>query len=196
MKIFKKILAIVLILLAIFIVISLFLPSDIKVERSLIINAPAYIVFQQVNNFKNWEKWSPWFKMDTIMEKKYSGSESGNGSKINWHSNNKNVGSGSMIITNSYEPDSILIDMNFMQNGIAKTKFCFKNEIAGTKIIWTMNSYIAQNPISKYFGLFIDKMLGADIEDGLASLKKICESFPKTQKYEIGLTSKEYYPVK
>ena len=61
----KKILIVVAVLVAI---VGVFLgyvamqPGDFRIERSAKMNAPANVVFDQVNDFHNWEAWSPWAK--------------------------------------------------------------------------------------------------------------------------------------
>jgi len=45
-------------------------PTEYRVERSSTIDAPAKLVFDQVNNHKLRDAWSPWEKMDPDMGKK------------------------------------------------------------------------------------------------------------------------------
>lgn len=35
---------------------------------------------------------------------------------------------------------------------------------------------MGNNPIAKYFGLLMDKLIGADFERGLNNLKTVCET--------------------
>jgi effector-binding domain-containing protein len=191
MKILKKIIIWVLIIIVLLSLISLFLPSKIEISRSIKIEAPGDIVFKHVNNLKSWEKWSPWFLLDTAMEKKYSSPEEGKGASVQWTSENKKVGNGTLIIKKSSKPDSILIDMNFMESGTARVGFYFYPDSAGTKIIWTFKSGIGINPIVKYFGLIMKKMVGSDFDKGLISLKKYCESLPKEPQFKIELAKIE-----
>jgi hypothetical protein len=39
-------------------------PSEFRIVRSATISAPSPAVFAQVNDFHNWEAWSPWAKLD------------------------------------------------------------------------------------------------------------------------------------
>jgi hypothetical protein len=71
MKALKIILITVLILVGAFIILNAFLPAKYEVERSVNINAPKEIVFEQVVDFKNWEQWSPWLAMDSTMTFNY-----------------------------------------------------------------------------------------------------------------------------
>jgi hypothetical protein len=60
MEILKRVAIGLLIASVLFIIIGLSLPKKTVVERSVIINAPVALVFGNVNNLKNHEKWDPW----------------------------------------------------------------------------------------------------------------------------------------
>ena len=178
MKILKKIAIALATIILLFAIISFFLPSKAHVERSLVINAPAQIIFNQVNNLKKWEKWSPWEKLDPQMKSSYEGPEAGVGAKHSWQSENRNVGSGNMTITSVVPNQDIQIAMDFMEHGTAIGAFKFDNAVGGTKVTWSMKSDMGMNPVKKFFGLMMDKMVGNDFEKGLNSLKEIAEGMP------------------
>src|SRR5688572_6268546 len=146
MKILKKILlglgAVILLLL----IISLFLPSGAFVERSITIKAPASVVFEQINTLKNWEKWSPWHKIDTAMAIVYEGPASGAGAKYTWKSEHPQVGNGSLTIVSSTPNDSIISSLDFMEGGLAKGGYYFTQTDSGTVVRWTMGCDMGWNP--------------------------------------------------
>ena len=41
-----------------------------------------------------------------------------------------------------------------------------------TNVKWVMEGDMGNNPIKKYFGLMMDKMMGPDFENGLKNLAK------------------------
>ena len=43
------------------------------VQRSATIAAPADVVFGMINDFHQWEAWSPWAKIDPAMKTTYTG---------------------------------------------------------------------------------------------------------------------------
>jgi len=188
MKIVKGILITLVVLAGIICIVGFLSPAHVHVERSLTINAPAEIIHGQINNLKNWNNWSPWYKMDTAMKIEYNGTDAGAGAGYKWESNNDNVGKGDMTITSS-TPDSISTAMNFMENGTATGKFVFAKSDSGTTVTWSMESDMGMNPIGRIFGLFMDGMLGPDFEKGLASIKEFTEAIPTGPKlyrgYEI-----------
>ena len=118
MKILKKIGIVLLVLVALVCIVGFCLPSKVKVERTLVINAPAEIVFEQVNNLKNWDKWAVWNQIDPNMKKEYFGPEKGAGSGYSWTSENRNVGKGKITNTNRKKHEQINTSPNFTNWGI------------------------------------------------------------------------------
>src|SRR5512146_255816 len=109
----KKILLVLLVVIAILALVSAFLPSKIHVERSVTINRPPKVVFDQVNNLKVWKNWSYWDNIDPNMKSTYEGPESGPGAIHSWSSDHEKVGTGSMTIVEVSEPNSILTSLTF-----------------------------------------------------------------------------------
>ena len=86
--------------IVVFIIIVALQPTEFRVVRSAIISAPPPAVFAQVNDFHNWEAWSPWAKIDPAMRQTYEGAPAGAGVIYTW-AGNKEVGEGRMTITES-----------------------------------------------------------------------------------------------
>jgi effector-binding domain-containing protein len=188
MKILKVIILSLVVLVAIAAVVGFISPAHVHVERSLTIKAPSEIIHSQINELKNWTKWSPWYKMDSTMQIEYNTVASGAGAGYKWVSNDKKVGCGEMTITSSTK-DSISTAMNFSDNGIATANFILSgsgnpNDSSNgqTNVTWTMDMDMGMNPVGRIFGLFMDKMVGSDFENGLKNLKKISEAVPARPK--------------
>ncbi|HEX8514635.1 MAG TPA: SRPBCC family protein [Bacteroidia bacterium] len=176
MRILKKILLVLAVIFGLFILISLFLPSKVKVERSAMINAPTAVVFGQVNNFHHWPKWSYWDNIDPAMTNKYEGPESGKGARHFWESSHKDVGHGNITIVESTPNSIILTDLEFEGMGTSHGGWLFKDTTGGC--VATTYMEIEMGFFQRVFGLMMDGMLGADFEKSLAGLKKHCESLP------------------
>jgi len=58
----KKFLIAIAAIIVVFVVVVALQPSEFRIVRSATISAPAPAVFAQVNDFHNWEAWSPWAK--------------------------------------------------------------------------------------------------------------------------------------
>jgi uncharacterized protein YndB with AHSA1/START domain len=174
---FKKILLVVIALIAVLAVVIQFQPSTFSVTRTAAINAPAEKVFELVNDFHNWEKWSPWAKLDPAAKYTFSGSPSGNGAIYAW-AGNSDIGEGKMTITASEPFTRIGIELAFIKPfpSTAQNDFHFASKDNVTEVTWTMSG--ENNFLSKAFCFFMggmDKMIGPDFERGLALMKSAAE---------------------
>ena len=163
-----------------FIVVVMLQPDEFRVERSAAMNAPASAPFAQVNDFHNWEKWSPWAKLDPAMKQTFEGAPAGVGAIYSWTGNSE-VGEGRMTILESKPNELIRIKLDFIKpfESTSDTVFTFKPDGANTIVTWTMAG--KNNFMAKAFHLFMnmDKLVGGDFEKGLASMKSIVEAGPK-----------------
>lgn len=177
----KKILlgagAAVALLIVVFAIAVLMQPSEYRVQRSLAMAAPQERVFEQVNDFHNWQPWSPWAKLDPNAKYTFEGPPSGTGAIYRWAGNDK-VGEGHLTITESQPPESIRLKLVFIKPmpGVADTEFTFKPEGERTRMTWTMSGK-NEDFMSKAFCLFMnmDTMIGGDFEKGMALIKEIVE---------------------
>jgi len=179
----KKILialVVILAILGVFAAVVAMQPADLRVTRSGTIPAPPGEVFAQVNDFHNWEAWSPWAKIDPAAKNTFEGPSSGVGAVFKW-SGNSEVGEGSMTITESKPNERILIDLHFIKpfEGTDITEFTFKSEGDQTVVTWTMTG--RKNFISKGICMFMDmdKMVGGKFDEGLANIKAVVEKGKK-----------------
>jgi hypothetical protein len=176
----KKIVIGVVLLLAAFMVIVALQPADFVITRSANVSAPAADVFAQVNNFHQWEAWSPWAKLDPAMKVTYKGPEAGAGAIYSWDGNS-DVGAGRMTLLESRTNELVRIKLEFLKPfaAVSSTDFSFQPEGEKgdqTVVTWTMAG--KNNFISKAFCLFMnmDKMVGGDFEKGLAQMKSLVEA--------------------
>jgi hypothetical protein len=83
-------------------------PSEFRVVRSATVAAPAAAIFAQVNDFRKWEHWSPWAKLDPAAKAIFEGPPAGRGSIFSW-AGNSSVGEGRMTLTESRPNELIRI---------------------------------------------------------------------------------------
>jgi hypothetical protein len=173
----KKILIALAVIVIVFVVIVALQPSEFRVARTAAISAPPPAVFAQVNDFHNWEAWSPWAKLDPAAKNSFEGPSAGIGAIFKWSGNNE-VGEGRMTITESRPSDLIKIKLDFTKpfEATNTTEFTFKPEGNQTMVTWSM--FGTNNFIAKAFCLFnsMDKMIGGQFEKGLAQMKSVAES--------------------
>ena len=170
----KKILLILAAIIVVFLSATAFQPADFRITRKAVIPAPPAAVFAQINDFHNWQAWSPWARLDPNAKNSFDGPASGVGSKFSWSGNNE-VGEGSMKITASKPDESVVMDLVFTKPFAATnlTEFTMKPEGGGTELTWSMSG--KNNFIGKAVSLFIncDKMVGTKFEEGFANLKGV-----------------------
>jgi hypothetical protein len=179
-KVIKKTLIVLAALILIFLVIVALQPSDFKVVRTAKFAATAPTAFAQVNDFHNWEAWSPWAKLDPNSKSTFEGPTAGTGATFKWAGNDK-VGEGRMTIIESHPSDLIRIDLEFIKPfaGTSLTEFTFKPDGDQTLVTWSMSGH--NNFLAKAVCMFMnmDKTVGGDFEKGLAQMKAIAEASKK-----------------
>ena len=150
-------------------------PDTFHVERSVSIKASPEKIFPFINDFHQWDEWTPYNK-DPAMKKTFSGSASGTGAAYAWEGN-KEVGKGNITITGTTPPNKVELDLHMIEPFEGRNVVVFTLNAAGdsTHVIWGMDG--KQNFIVKIMGLFfsMDKMVGKDFEAGLAKLKSVAE---------------------
>ena len=176
----KKILIALAVIVVVFLIVVAMQPSEYRVTRSITIAAEPAVVFAQVDELKKWEAWSPWLKMDPAMKLTYSGPAAGVGAVSGWAGNSE-VGEGRMTITESRPRELIRFHLEFFKPmaGISASEFSFKPEGNQTVVTWSMTG--KNNFIGKGLCLFMnmDKMVGGQFEQGLASMKTVAEAAAK-----------------
>ena len=181
MKILKNIILGLVILIALLAVIGLIaLPRESKVERTIVIQAPAEVIFDQVNDLKKADVWSPW--KDSTMKITFGPVTAGQGASNSWES--KDMGKGTQTIEESNPSSSIKIHLDFGSMGTAKALWNFAPEGEGVKVTEAMLSDAGMNPAKRWMSLMSDKMVGPYFEKGLASLKQVSEARASELKIE------------
>ena len=184
----KKVLYVILGLIAIYLILCLFGPSSVTVERSVDINAPKELVQKQLADLKFFhDAWSPWTERDPGMKTSYTGEPGQPGSTYSWESDKDSVGKGSMTYEKTVN-DSILQSLYFDGMGVTPVYFTTKSEGNVTHVTWGMTFEIGFFGRGPMLFMNMDKMIGPDYEKGLAKLKPILEQMsaaPVTQTYEI-----------
>jgi carbon monoxide dehydrogenase subunit G len=151
-------------------------PAEFTIERSVDVAAPPAVVFALVDDFHKWDGWSPWAKLDPAMKVTYSGPDSGVGAKYAW-SGDRRVGEGRMAITDAKPGERVTVALDFIAPLPAQNvaEFRFAPAGGGTRVTWSMSG--ANGFVGKAFALLMnmDKLVGAQFEQGLASLKALAE---------------------
>lgn len=195
MKIFKYILFLMLIMI---IGASVYIGTqdgsyDVSVTKE--IQAPVSLVFEQVNELKNWQLWGPWNERDPNMEVSYGSPSSGEGASYSWESEIE--GNGSIRTQELVEYDTILQKISFgtpLGDSDSDVYWYFNSTAnGGTDVTWGMKGN--HSFLEKLFLSFqeepFEKSLEQMFEKGLFNMKNRVEE--SMNEYEITIEGiKEY----
>ena len=152
------------------------LPKQMHVERTLVINAPAKLVYAQVINVEKAQGWSPWTAADDSMVVTIGDKTEGVGASYSWTSKDE-VG-GELTVAKAVEFSQIVTTMDFKDNGGGKGTWDFVEAGGLTTATWSMDAE-APGLFGGLFALMADGMVGPMFEDGLNRLKEQAEAVPE-----------------
>jgi effector-binding domain-containing protein len=162
--------------------------GNYQIEESTTINAPLPVVFNEVNNFKNWEAWGPWMDDSDDLILAYSDTTIGEGASYSWKS--EKMGDGSISTTKAI-PDSTIEQEITIVSKYGETKsdgyWKFDKIEEGTKVTWGIKG--RQSFMEKMAFAFTDssytQMMRPMISEGLEKLKLV--TLDKMESYSINV---------
>lgn len=154
--------------------IAYLLPRHYRVERSVVVQVPAAALFPRLVDLREWKTWTVWHERDPRIVNHYSPEQGVVGAWSSWES--KTEGNGKATLT-AFEADRrVVYRLEFPDANLVSTgTFALSAEAAGTRVVWSDEGDLGFNPLNRWFGLFLDKLVGADFDAGLAKLKRIAE---------------------
>jgi effector-binding domain-containing protein/uncharacterized protein YndB with AHSA1/START domain len=196
MSALKKLAIGVLTLAIVLVGVGFLLPRSAEVERSIVIQAPPATVFAVLNGFRNFNRWSPWADLDPEARYAYTGPVQGVGAKMSWAGSDA-VGSGSQEILESEPYQRIRIRLTFSGWDDADNHASYLLSSVGesTHLTWRFEGDFGTNLLGRYFGLMMDRFIGADYAKGLARLKNYVEQLPAADFSGLDLKIIEAEPV-
>jgi hypothetical protein len=176
MKPFMKVVLVVLLIPIVLLIASVFLPSHYRVTRSIIIQATPEAMFANINTLRRWPEWTAWtVARYPDMKAEFSGPEAGVGATYAW--TGKTSGSGTLKLTRSEPPKRVEYDLDFEHGKfISKGTILLEPSDGAVRVTWSNEGELGWNPVFRYFGLFMDKAMGGDLEQGLRNLKQKSEA--------------------
>lgn len=177
MKIFKYILLLLLILIIGFSIYIAVQPNDYEFSRSRTIEAPTSLLYDKVNDFKEWPSFSPWIEQDKEATLTYGDKTIGENASYSW--NGEILGEGSMTTIETESNVSIIQKIDFIKpfEANADIKWAFTPTENGTEVTWLMKG--KQDFMTKLFTTFtgsIESSTGPAFERGLFKLDSIIQA--------------------
>lgn len=197
MKILKYLLIIVAILLLGGWTLVITQPDSYDVKRTKLIKAPASTIFNNLNEFKNWQEWGPWMEEDSTIVITYSDKTNGIGGSYSWTSDE---GAGNLTTVALEENKSLDQKIQFDSYEPTDIYWILDETEDGTNVTWGMKAETIPF-MFKLFGLIsggMDAMMGPMEEKGLENLdavimKELANLPPSS--YSIGEISQKELPA-
>ncbi len=192
MKTLLKLLYFLLTLLIILLLSGIFLPKETHIESSTTIGASMEIVFDQVNDFRNWENWSPWFEADTAMVFVYNDQTAGTGASYKWTS--EKSGSGNQTMKESIPGQSIHTYIDFGEQGDANGSWEFEEGEKNIKVTWAFDDSDL-GYFERYFMILFKNKIQSDLKKGLQNLKNVSEELRLSRVSGVKILTLELQPA-
>ena len=162
--------------IAVLILIAFLLPKTYKVERSISIKSGPDVIYGLTANFAQWHLWVPWTKeLDPTAVLEMKGDPGQIGTSWSW--NGIKMGEGVMISSELAPGKLVAYDLAFDHGKYkSKGKIVIDQQGDSCKVSWIDEGDLGYNPMARYMGLFMGKMMGPDFEKGLAKMKTVAEA--------------------
>lgn len=176
MKILKRILIVIAIIIAIPLIAAIFIKKDYTVVRAVTINRPKEQVFDYIRYLKNQNEFSVWSKMDPNMKQEFRGTDGTVGAVSAWDSQESGVGKGEQEIVGIRDGQRIDYQLRFIKPFESTSPAYMETEGQGnqTTVRWSFSGNMTY-PFN-FMNLFMESMIGNDLEKGLSNLKNIMEN--------------------
>lgn len=179
MKLVLRSLIALAVLIAIPFFIALFMPRDFTITREVLIQRPQAEVFDYIRLLKNQEKFSVWAQLPGEREVTFHGTDGTLGAVIAWKSDDPNIGVGEQEITGIKPGERIDYLIRFSKpfkstdSAYMQTEYVSENETQVTSVyLGTMNYP------SNLFSIFVQEMIGDQMQISLDNLKQVQEAPP------------------
>ena len=172
-----------LLVVALFVVIGLTLPSKRYFEYSTETNRPMSTVEDLLNGFTRFKDWNALTRRDPRIQLTPSGAERGKGAKLSYVSSDKAIGEGSWTIVESVPGEMIKYELDNNARGHDKT-MTIRLERTGqrnqnVKITQEYRVDYGYDLIGRYAGLYASRNVGDDIKRSLDKLTTLLATIPK-----------------
>ncbi len=156
-----------------FIVLGLFFGKDARITRQIEVGNPITQVYDNLNGFHNFTQWNPWQHADAKMKRTVSGEKFGPGARLDYESEEKRVGSGSLQLVSSTLEEDGRIEYTVENDWLGTDKklvFRLKQDpkTRAVNVIAEFNVEYGWNILGRYAGMYLDGRIGEDLEIALA----------------------------
>ncbi len=174
----RRLFAVLLAIVILIIVVGFFLPRQVVVERSLVIDQPAEVIFEVLQDFRHFRHWSPWFDRASADEVRLEGPPAGAGATLVW-ADESGSGGGRMWIVSVVPPRRIDLGLEL---GEMEAEGYFRIDEAagfGQEVSWGLVLEVgAFDLVGRYIGLMLPVLVGRDYQESLVRLSDYLDQAP------------------
>jgi len=136
---FKIIATVVVVIIAAVLLFATTEPDTFRFQRTASIKAPPEKIFPFINDLQRFNTWNPYEKKDPNMKGAYSGPGAGKGAAYAF-AGNKDVGKGSIEITESSPPNQVSMRLTMLEPFEARNNVEFTLQPRGetTEVTWAI----------------------------------------------------------
>lgn len=150
--------------------ISLFIPSSVRISRAINTYKTAQDVWLHVDDMREWQKWNPFFSGDQAKRIQFLDSSAGVPQVMQMDE--------TVIRWQEKKADERITTME--KKGFPKIinglKCFYHAQSDSTTVQWYMDFKLRWYPWEKFASMMFEKSYGVRMEQGLAELKKLVES--------------------
>jgi effector-binding domain-containing protein len=138
MVIVKRLALFILVILAVWLAVPLMLPETMAIRGRIEIDAPANLVYAQLNDFRNWPAWSSWYLRKDMPEPQYARGGYGPGGRVTWEANGNEEYLQQFTVVNSTPHHFTEIAMDFRQKAFCLSRISLSGSDAHTAVSWDL----------------------------------------------------------
>jgi uncharacterized protein YndB with AHSA1/START domain len=176
MKIIVTILLVFAGVIVLVLLIALFTKKEFSLQKQVTINKPKEEVFNYLKMIRNQEDYSVWVMKDPNIKIVYTGTDGTPGFTSSWQSEDKNVGVGEQEIKKIQEGESMEVEIRFKKpfEGTNWSRTDLHTEANGQTKVTNVFYGKSKFPMN-IMNLFMDKMVGEDMQQNLENMKRNIE---------------------
>lgn len=177
MRLVKMFLFVITGLAVVLTIIGLVIPSSVKISRGIIVNADSIKTYRALSDVKDWGKWMPWVTADEGALLQTAEITNAPGAYFKWKG--LNLKSSGTITLLSLSPN--LITTKYELKGMNDSEGGFRirslpNNLSQCEVQWFMEYKLKWYPWERFYGIFMDHIIGPSFDKGLEELKSYLES--------------------
>jgi hypothetical protein len=156
--------------------------GDFEVSKSMVIHSPKGIVFDYVNDYKNWETFGSWMTKNHGIAFDYPAKTMGAGANFSW----KTAGDEGFIKTYYVKENDSLVQKGNFNGTTATFHLKFKDTVGGTKVsIHCKGKMDLFTKINTFFSGGMSGVLADAFEKSLRNLDKTLDYEMKTYSIKV-----------